>query len=57
MSANLGRGACSLTMASSVKVSTLGLEVARGLGLQVIVGEPGAAPLVSPLCWTCSAQR
>ena len=55
MSMNPGRGAHSLTMASSVESSILGLEVTRGLESWVITREPGAEPLVLPLCWICSA--
>ena len=57
MSANPSRGAHSLPIVSSVKVSTLGLEVASGLESQVVIGEPGADSLGLPLCWSSSAQR
>ena len=50
MSANPGGSACGLTTVSSVDISTLGLEVASGLGLPVVIGEPGAESLGSPLC-------
>ena len=56
MSVNPSGGAHGLTMMSSVEVSTLWLEVARGLELQVIIGEPGAESLVLLHFWTCSAQ-
>ena len=57
MSGNPSGGTHSPTMASSIGVSTQGLEVARRLESQVIIGEPGAEPPVLPLCWTCSVCR
>ena len=57
MSPNPGGGAHGSTMGPSVDVSTLGLEVAMGLESWVVIGEPGADSLGSPLSWSCSAQR
>ena len=57
MSTNPGGGAHCLTMVPSVKVSTLGLEVASGLESQVVIGEPGAESMGLWLWWSCSALR
>ena len=61
ISTNPGRGTHGQTMAPSIKASTLGLEVASGLELQVVKVEhlvaQGTESLASPLCWFSSAQR